>query len=90
MDAFVFTVTDTRATLYSVGVSRPSGQATPLELSLANNNLIGKYKKFDVMMPAICPARLTQRISLLDVYDMSNKQLESRGSVQVLLNHGVS
>ncbi len=36
--------------LGSVGVSRPSGQATPLELSLANNNLIGKYKKFVKLM----------------------------------------
>tara|TARA_B100000676_G_scaffold300304_1_gene345806 strand:+ start:472 stop:2424 length:1953 start_codon:yes stop_codon:yes gene_type:complete len=36
--------------LGSVGVSRPSGQATPLELSLASNNLIGKYKKFVKLM----------------------------------------
>ena len=32
--------------LGSVGVSRPAGQATPLELSLASDSLIKKYKKF--------------------------------------------
>ena len=36
--------------LGSVGVSRPSGQATPLELSLANDKLIEKYRKFVKLM----------------------------------------
>tara|TARA_Y100001935_G_scaffold27578_1_gene21039 strand:- start:1172 stop:3124 length:1953 start_codon:yes stop_codon:yes gene_type:complete len=36
--------------LGSVGVSRPAGQATPLELSLASDNLIKKYKKFVKLM----------------------------------------
>ena len=30
----------------SVGISRPCGQATPLELSLANDDLIEGYQKF--------------------------------------------
>ena len=32
--------------LGSVGISRPCGQATPLELSLANDDLIEGYQKF--------------------------------------------
>ena len=36
--------------LGSVGVSRPAGQATPLELSLASDSLIKKYKKFVNLM----------------------------------------
>jgi len=36
--------------LGSVGVSRPAGQATPLELSLASDSLIKKYKKFVKIM----------------------------------------
>ena len=36
--------------LGSVGVSRPSGQATPYELSLANDRLIPNYKKFVNLM----------------------------------------
>ena len=36
--------------LGSVGVSRPAGQATPLELSLASDSLIKKYKKFVGLM----------------------------------------
>ena len=38
--------------LGSVGISRPAGQATPLELSLATNSLIEKYKKFVKLMHA--------------------------------------
>ena len=38
--------------LGSVGVSRPAGQATPLELSLATDSLIEKYKKFVKLMHA--------------------------------------
>ena len=36
--------------LGSVGVSRPSGQATPLELSLADDGLIQKYAAFCELM----------------------------------------
>ena len=36
--------------LGSVGVSRPSGQATPLELSLADDGLIEKYAAFCELM----------------------------------------
>ena len=38
--------------LGSVGVSRPSGQATPLELSLADDDLIEKYAAFRKLMHA--------------------------------------
>ena len=38
--------------LGSVGVSRPSGQATPLELSLADDGLIEKYAAFSELMHA--------------------------------------
>ena len=36
--------------LGSVGISRPAGQATPLELSLASDALIKKYKEFVKLM----------------------------------------
>ena len=36
--------------LGSVGVSRPSGQATPLELSLADDDLIEKYAAFSELI----------------------------------------
>ena len=38
--------------LGSVGVSRPSGQATPMELSLADDSLIEKYEAFSNLMHA--------------------------------------